>query len=470
MVRCLDAQRAVEVSEGSGMEDENVKNMKLFRQGIGRIVGGLLMMCVMTMLEGRYGLYEDPTLNIKTLHKKWKNIYQDIQSSELLCTSSTDHHPHIPKDKCLYLAEETLQGVVHPIPFTKETSHQAKKGKGIVFTGRSSYLRNIYASISILHSHGSTLEIEIFTEDETSCLAIQMSFKTVKCRIMTLPRGFLAKIYALKYTRFRHVLFLDHDNIPLRDPSILFLSKNYISTGAIFWPDVIGASCMDGNSPKVLGWTGRKEHVIWKSLGLEWKDEWKYTQEVESGQLILDVERHWEAILEIERCVRNPFMQYILYGDKDCFRLIFLHLNLSFELVENLPSLILENPRTLKDGEVEYHRKYIVSRYHFNDTSSTQDFFLHWCKEKDESSIWLLMRSEWGKGNHMSSFCQPGTKWNYISIPKTNHTSDGGLRFNVVPVSGNFLAIERARHQFHIALNSWELTRPLIQARIKDEL
>jgi hypothetical protein len=46
------------------------------------------------------------------------------------------------------------------------------------------------------------------------------------------------KVFALLHSRFREVLLLDSDSLPLRDPQALFRSPQYMRDGALFWPDI----------------------------------------------------------------------------------------------------------------------------------------------------------------------------------------------------------------------------------------
>ena len=41
----------------------------------------------------------------------------------------------------------------------------------------------------------------------------------------------------MAYSRFRHVLLLDADNFPVRNPERLLRCSGYLNKGAIFWPD-----------------------------------------------------------------------------------------------------------------------------------------------------------------------------------------------------------------------------------------
>lgn len=48
---------------------------------------------------------------------------------------------------------------------------------------------------------------------------------------------FGTKVFALYNSGFERVLFLDADNVPVRDPTYLFNSPEFDKTGVVFWPD-----------------------------------------------------------------------------------------------------------------------------------------------------------------------------------------------------------------------------------------
>lgn len=113
---------------------------------------------------------------------------------------------------------------------------------------------------------------------------------------------FQTKAAAIINSSFRHVLYLDSDNIPTRDPSFLFQTKQYQAYGAIFWPDF---------------WKTASENKVFRILEIECEDDW----EQESGQMVVDKKRHW---LPLQLAW---FMQFyhelyfnLLNGDKDTFQ------------------------------------------------------------------------------------------------------------------------------------------------------
>lgn len=51
-------------------------------------------------------------------------------------------------------------------------------------------------------------------------------------------KNFQIKADAIVYSSFEEVLYLDSDNVPLRDPTYLFESELYNEHGVVFWPDL----------------------------------------------------------------------------------------------------------------------------------------------------------------------------------------------------------------------------------------
>lgn len=49
--------------------------------------------------------------------------------------------------------------------------------------------------------------------------------------------GYAAKAFAIIHSSFAEILCLDSDNIPLRDPALLFETASYQQHGNIFWSD-----------------------------------------------------------------------------------------------------------------------------------------------------------------------------------------------------------------------------------------
>lgn len=125
------------------------------------------------------------------------------------------------------------------------------KGRGIVLSaGRRSYFTSAYVTIRALRGHlKCTLPIEVFYcgADELPSSAIAHMEKAYQVKFVDVTMvpgakgvnlaGYQLKAFAIRLSSFEEVLWLDSDNIPLRDPSYLFDAEPYASTGALFWKD-----------------------------------------------------------------------------------------------------------------------------------------------------------------------------------------------------------------------------------------
>lgn len=131
--------------------------------------------------------------------------------------------------------------------------------------------------------------------------------------------GWELKVLALIYSRFRHVILLDADNVPVRDPAFLLDSPEYQEHGALFWPDNAGM----GFKREVLGLLGMAKAG---------------RRPVESGQVVVDKVRCWEALqvtLWINR--HSEFFYPMTLGDKETFRLGFARTGKSYAMPQKGP-------------------------------------------------------------------------------------------------------------------------------------
>jgi alpha 1,2-mannosyltransferase len=142
---------------------------------------------------------------------------------------------------------------------------------------------------------------------------------------------FGAKVFALYNSGFERILFLDADNVPVRDPTYLFKSPEFEKTGAMFWPDYW--------HPHYTIFHLHGDSLLWELLDLPYVDMF----EQESGQLLIDRRRH-AAPLELVRFFTfhqpNPIEQLkLLWGDKDLFRFAWIKLDVPFFMVQTPPAV-----------------------------------------------------------------------------------------------------------------------------------
>ena len=194
---------------------------------------------------------------------------------------------------------------------------EAFSGRGIVIcAGGPRIFTNAYVLIHVLRRHlGCTLPIEVwhFGPAELSSrmaeLLGELEAEPVDANVaMRLQPPLLShpwqlKPYAIKWSQFQEVLYLDADQVPVRDPTEVFAWPQYQETGAVFWPDILDL---------------RADNPIWAICNLLPRR----TVSIESGQFLIDKARHWESLdlaLALNEEAQNLY-RYI-HGDKDTFLL-----------------------------------------------------------------------------------------------------------------------------------------------------
>ena len=205
------------------------------------------------------------------------------------------------------------QRLRHQPPFPEERF----AGRGIVIcAGGQRYFTCAWVLISILRSvHQTKLPIQVWhlgrseMSEAMQILLEQQGVEVVNAETVLhqyparIAGGWPLKPYAIAQSRFREVVFLDADTVPLADPAAILDWNLYRQSGLLLWPDRIDL---------------RAVNPIWSNLGLEPRD----CVSVDSGVLAVDKERNLDvlhvAILLNEHC--HEIYKY-LHGDKDTFLL-----------------------------------------------------------------------------------------------------------------------------------------------------
>jgi len=202
------------------------------------------------------------------------------------------------------------------------------QGRGIVICGGGvKYFTGAYVCIRMLRWLGCGLPIELWHEGEEEMdeamralvaplgVACVDAAQVARRHPSRNRRGWALKPYAVLHSKFQEVIFLDADNVPVRDPSVLFEEAPYRATGAIFWPDL-----------------GRleKTQIIWDSCGLQRPAG----PEFESGQMVVDKARCARALrLALWFNEHADFYYQHLHGDKETFHLAWHKLRQSYGFV-----------------------------------------------------------------------------------------------------------------------------------------
>ncbi len=204
------------------------------------------------------------------------------------------------------------------------------RGRGIVICGGGAkYFPGAWVCINMLRRLGCRLPVQLWylgkkeldsrmqsllAPMDVECIDASRLRRKFPARIL---RGWELKAYAILHSSFREILFLDADNVPVVNPGFLFETRQFRSTGAIFWPDY---DC--GKNKKAAR--------IWRSCGMRQPDE----PEFETGQIVVDKKRCWRALSLTNWFNQNSDFYYrYIHGDKETFHLAFRKLRKSYALI-----------------------------------------------------------------------------------------------------------------------------------------
>ena len=99
------------------------------------------------------------------------------------------------------------------------------------------------------------------------------------------------------------VLYLDADNVPIVDVTLLFDWAEYELRGAVFWPDY---------------WRLERTRTIWRICNVSYRDE----PEFESGQVLVNKKKCWRELqLTMHMNEYSDFYYQHILGDKETFHM-----------------------------------------------------------------------------------------------------------------------------------------------------
>ena len=207
------------------------------------------------------------------------------------------------------------------------------EGRGIVIcAGGERYFTCAWVLIHILRRvHQTTLPIQVWhlgrreMSEEMRLLLAEEGVETIDAELVTasypaqIAGGWPLKPYAISHSRFREVLYLDADTVPLVDPQIAFTWDAYRDTGLLLWPDVVDI---------------KKTNPIWTRLDLEPIEQ----ASVELGVMLADKSRVWD-VLDLAVLMNEHWEEIydVRYGDKDTFLVSARLLDKDFGLVGPRP-------------------------------------------------------------------------------------------------------------------------------------
>ncbi|KAL4862601.1 mannosyltransferase putative-domain-containing protein [Aspergillus spectabilis] len=209
-------------------------------------------------------------------------------------------------------------------------------GKGIVFLAGDDQAPFLFTSIPVIRQLGCDLPIEVFY------LGDRDLSESVRAELEALPgvtardisqmvndkgwklAGWAGKPFAILFSSFREVIFIDADALFFQSPQLLFADESYLETGALFFKDRIimpqsKRKWLQDVLPKPISqkvlesrfWTGASGHMQ------------------ESGVVVVDKWQHFVALLLVTR-MNGPDrdgnsgkkivgVYDMVYGDKETF-------------------------------------------------------------------------------------------------------------------------------------------------------
>jgi hypothetical protein len=227
----------------------------------------------------------------------------------------------------IHRQQDEAIATIEPYPAERFT------GRGIVMlAGSETYFTCAWVNLTLLRTWlGCDLPVELWYigahEMSPEMLRLLQRFDIDPVNAHEMRRrfpysgetGWTTKPYAIAHSRFREVLYIDADSLPLINPRSLFDDPGYRKTGALFWPDV------RWNNP---------ENPIWEICRVPCPD----TPEFEAGQIVLDKERCWRPLaLTLHLNEQSDLYYRYLHGDKDTFQLAWRMADQHFAQIPILP-------------------------------------------------------------------------------------------------------------------------------------
>ena len=249
--------------------------------------------------------------------------------------------PFLPKTQQLYTIW-TDQSACPPVEIIKggETTYnnirqqfllynsEIDLTKGIVLcAGGYHYFTSAYMLVRQLRHHGCTLPIEMWYKDQELSADHVEYMKRFGCVCLNVTQlapfqiqhKFSLKVLSMYFSSFQELMFLDADNNVLADPTYLFDSPAYQTTGALFWPDFWVLNGRSAPCYQQFPYTKEQQQQ-------QQQPKPNYFQQ-ESGQLVVNKEKYWRQIWCVFRILEHNlehlFPAPYNFGDKDLFHVTF---------------------------------------------------------------------------------------------------------------------------------------------------
>ena len=120
-------------------------------------------------------------------------------------------------------------------------------------------------------------------------------------------KGWATKIYAILESKYQENLWIDCDNVPVKNPEFLFNDIEYQEKGSMFWRDIVSPDAYEQL------WAGS---AAWQVFNVPQND----SEPFEAGQFLINKSQCWYQLQLIKFCADNCNIYFQWGGDKDCWR------------------------------------------------------------------------------------------------------------------------------------------------------
>ncbi|CAB9510488.1 Mannosyltransferase putative [Seminavis robusta] len=231
------------------------------------------------------------------------------------------------------------------------TPSERRPKRGILLQIYPSCLPSVFTIIKLLrHEHNCQLPIELWHMEgeirDTDPLVrhIVGNFDHIEIRTIAATdmgaesNSYMSKPYAIAYSNFDQILFLDSDNFPFQDPTFLFETPEFQANSAMFWKDFWNTRRND--------YIMTHDSLVWELLGIPTDDDNAtphIEMEMESGQMVIDRRKSvaaLHALLYLAKTFGDWLEPLVLvWGDKDLFRLAYYMTSTPFHYIKEPPGL-----------------------------------------------------------------------------------------------------------------------------------
>ena len=168
-------------------------------------------------------------------------------------------------------------------------------GNGIVTVAGGSYFPPAILSIRMLRKTNSSLPVQVFLRNKSDyekkiCQEVLPALNA-ECFVIqdhlrkdnpVQVEHYQLKVLAILFSSFESVLYLDSDCMALLDPTELFDSEPFLSTGLVSWPDY---------------WIATEDPVFYRIAGLPSFPKGIPARSSEAGQILISKQTHLTTLL-----------------------------------------------------------------------------------------------------------------------------------------------------------------------------